>query len=48
MAASLFLSVTTKYFEPELLTAPETNSTKITWSGVPDWLVKLLNGFFSG
>jgi len=39
VAASLFLSVTTKDFEPELLTAPETNSTKISWSGVPGWLV---------
>jgi cobalamin biosynthesis protein CbiD len=46
VAASLALSATTKDFEPELLTAPETNSTKISWSGVPGWLVKLLNGIF--
>jgi hypothetical protein len=37
---------TTKDFEPELLTAPETNLTKISRSGVPGWLVKLLNEIF--
>jgi len=46
VVASLSLSATTKDFEPELLTAPETNSTKISQSGVPGWLVKLLNGIF--
>lgn len=46
MSASLALSATTKDFEPELLTAQQTNSTKISWSGVQGCLVKLLNGIF--
>jgi hypothetical protein len=46
VVASLALPATAKDFEPELLTAPETNSTKISRSGVQGWLLKLRNGIF--